>query len=132
MSELRQFARPMMRPAACLHRDEASWLSGKEVEQLSAGQFATKHSLAAFIGPMRVKRTLGDIQPDCDNLRHGRPPQVVINTSTLAHRCRRGASTPSALHAKVLRFDSLAHNAVSKDRVWDKPVIGAHTRARRV
>ena len=41
---------------------------------------------------------LRDIQPDRANLSHGRLPlSGAINTSTLAHRCRRGASTPSVL-----------------------------------
>ena len=50
MAELCQLARPVMRPAACFHSNEASWLSSEEVEQLSAGQFATEQSLTAFIG----------------------------------------------------------------------------------
>lgn len=48
-------------------------------------------------GAVRVKRTLGDIQPDCGNLRRGRLLQVVFNISTMAHRCRRGPPTPSSL-----------------------------------
>jgi hypothetical protein len=39
---------------------------------------------------LRRKDVLGDFQTDYDNFRHGRLPQVVLNTSTLAHRCRRG------------------------------------------
>ena len=47
-----------------------------------------------LIRSVNMKDVLGDIQTDCDNFRHGSLPQVVLNTSTLAHRCRRGASTP--------------------------------------
>jgi hypothetical protein len=43
---------------------------------------------------MNVKDVLGDIQTDYDNFRHGRLPQVVLNTSTLASMPS-GASTPS-------------------------------------
>ncbi|MET3710864.1 hypothetical protein ABIC65_001566 [Sphingomonas trueperi] len=57
----------------------------------------TMMGLAAPVGlAVRMENGLGDIQPDCDSLRHGRLPQWCFNTSTLAHRCRRGASTPSA------------------------------------
>ncbi|MDO9714325.1 recombinase family protein, partial [Paracraurococcus lichenis] len=38
---------------------------------------------------------LRNIEPDRASLSHGRLPWWSLNTSTLAHRCRRGASTPS-------------------------------------
>jgi hypothetical protein len=42
------------------------------------------------------KDILRQIQPDCANLCHGRLPQVVhLNTSTVAHQGRWGASTQS-------------------------------------
>lgn len=44
---------------------------------------------------------LGNIQPDYANFQHGRLPQVVFNTSTVAHRCRRGASAPSLTNQLV-------------------------------
>src|SRR5690606_41562193 len=44
---------------------------------------------------MDLKHILRQIQTDNANLFHGRLLQKVINVSILAHRCRRGASTPS-------------------------------------
>lgn len=44
---------------------------------------------------MCLKDVLGQIQADGANLRHGRLPLVALNTTILADRCRRGASTPS-------------------------------------
>jgi hypothetical protein len=55
-----------------------------------------------------VENLLGDIQTDCGNFRHGRLPEVVFNTSTLAHRCRRGASTPS--HPVIRRGYGTPHH----------------------
>ena len=54
-------------------------------------------AMARRINTVRLKNMLSDIQPDYANFRHGRLPQVVFNTSTLAHRYRRGASTPSPI-----------------------------------
>src|SRR5665213_1807275 len=45
---------------------------------------------------MRLKNRLGQIKADCANFTHGRLLcSGVFNTSTLALRCRQGASTPS-------------------------------------
>jgi hypothetical protein len=44
---------------------------------------------------VNVQDVLGDIQTAYDNFRHGRLPQVGLNTSTLAHRCRRVGIHPS-------------------------------------
>ena len=57
-----------------------------------------------LVRPVHVKNLLRDIQTNRANLRHGRLPQVVLNTSTLAHRCRRGASTPSPKAGTDPRF----------------------------
>ena len=55
------------------------------------------------IDAVRLKNMLGDIQPNDANFQHGRLPQVVINTSTVAQQGRRGASTPSPLADISLR-----------------------------
>jgi hypothetical protein len=89
----------MMRAAARLECHHAGRLTGEKVEQFAPFELATENHRTALISAMRMKNVLGDIQTDCDNLRHGRLPQVVFNTSTLAHRCRQGASTPSAMLA---------------------------------
>src|SRR4051794_10178158 len=52
----------------------------------------------AAIWPMRIaglEYPLRNIEPDRASLAHGRLPWWLLNTTTLAHRCRRGASTPS-------------------------------------
>jgi hypothetical protein len=60
------------------------------------GQF--RHSfrwtfvIAALCMPVDGKRRT--LTSDYDNLRHRPLPQVVLNTSTLAHRCRRGGVHP--------------------------------------
>ena len=87
------FARPVMRATACLKRDNTARLRGEELQQLGAGQPPAEHHLPARIRAVRMKNSLRNIQPDRANLCHGRLLLVVINTSTMAHRCRRGAST---------------------------------------
>lgn len=85
----------MMRATARFERDHAGPVTGKKVEQLGSRQLATENHRTALVSAVRMKNVLGDIQTDCGNFRHGRLPQWCFNTSTLAHRCRRGASTPS-------------------------------------
>src|ERR1700722_9776504 len=69
----------------------------EELEQLTARELAAEHHRALRVRAVHMKNVLGDIQTNCDNLRHGRLPQWCFNNSTLAHRCRRVASTSSAL-----------------------------------
>src|SRR4051794_36415797 len=47
------------------------------------------------IGPVRLEYPLRNIEPYRASLTHGRLPWWLPNTTTLAQRCRRGASTPS-------------------------------------
>ena len=55
----------------------------------------------------------GDIQTDYANLRHGCLPLVVLNTSTLAHRCRRRGVHPiikgSVGQTRVLHYLRHSH-----------------------
>src|SRR5262249_50469621 len=44
---------------------------------------------------MHLEHVLRDVQTDRGNLLHGRLLRWQFDTVTLAHRCRRGASTPS-------------------------------------
>jgi hypothetical protein len=78
------------------------WLRGKLglISQTSKLAEAIRYLLAEqnrarCIGSVGLEDTLRKIQPDCANLSHGRLPQVVFNTSTVAHRGRWGASTSS-------------------------------------
>jgi hypothetical protein len=84
-----------MSTAACFERDHATRLRHEEFQQLPTTDPLAENDVPALIRPMRVENILRDIQTDCGNFRHGRLPQVVLNNSTLAHRCRRGVSTPS-------------------------------------
>jgi ribonuclease D len=47
----------------------------EELEQLATRQLSAEQHGTALVSPMRVKNTLGDIQTDCGNFRHGRLPQ---------------------------------------------------------
>jgi hypothetical protein len=62
----------------------------EEIQKLSSTDPSAEYRSTPLIRSVNVKDVLGDIQTDYDNFRHGRLPQVVLNTSTLAHRCRRG------------------------------------------
>ena len=62
----------------------------EEIQKLSSTDPLAEYRSTPLIRSVNVKDVLGDIQTDYDNFRQGRLPQVVLNTSTLAHRCRRG------------------------------------------
>src|SRR5215469_12369575 len=47
------------------------------------------------IRSMHVEHVFRDVQTDRGSLLHGRLLRWQFDTATLAHRCRRGASTPS-------------------------------------
>src|SRR5215469_8378543 len=49
------------------------------------------------IRSMHLEHMLRDVQTDRANLLHGRLLRWQFDTAILAHRCRRGASTPSPL-----------------------------------
>jgi hypothetical protein len=78
-------------------------LGCEEIQQLSPRDPLAEYRSTPPIHPEH-ENILGDIQTDYDNFRHGRLPQVVLNTSTLAHRCRRGASTPSSIGPPISAF----------------------------
>ena len=96
MTKPADLARPVMSAAAGLHRHGAGRLGCEECEHLVPPQPLAEQDRARGIGTVHLKDMLRQIQTDCANLSHGRLPQVVLtNTSTLAHRGRWGASTPS-------------------------------------
>src|SRR5262252_6918752 len=49
------------------------------------------------IRSMHVEHVFRDVQTDRGSLLHGRLLRWQFDTATLAHRCRRGASTPSPI-----------------------------------
>jgi hypothetical protein len=57
-----------MRPAACLQRNQAAWVSLEEVEQLAARELSAKHRSPSAIRTVRMENVLCDIQPDRGNL----------------------------------------------------------------
>jgi hypothetical protein len=95
MPEVADLTPPVVTAGARLHRNGARRKRRKEWQQLLTAKFLPKQDRSLLIRPMKLERMLSEIQTNCGNLQHGRLPQVVFNTSTLAHRCRRGASTPS-------------------------------------
>jgi hypothetical protein len=95
MAKLGELAGPVMRSTTRLQRYRATRMGCEEIQKLSSTDPLAEYRSTPLIRSVNVKDVLGDVQTDYDNFRHGRLPQVVLNTSTLAHRCRRGASTPS-------------------------------------
>jgi hypothetical protein len=61
-----------MRSAARLQRYGAPGLTYEEIEQLATGQLPAEDHRTALIGAVGMKNVLGDIQTNCDSLRHGR------------------------------------------------------------
>src|SRR5690348_6560717 len=74
----------------------------EEIQKLSSTDPLAEYRSTTLNRSVNLKDVLGDIQTDYDNFRHGRLPQVVLNTSTLAHRCRRGRPP----HHKIASYDS--------------------------
>src|SRR5690606_6065480 len=79
---------------------------------------------------MDLKHILRQIQTDNANLFHGRLLQKVINVSILAHRCRRGASTPSQPATQVeeggdpsgsLRAEARAYFDLATELLKERP-----------
>src|SRR5215471_2928847 len=63
------------------------------------------------IRSMHVEHVFRDVQTDRGSLLHGRLLRWHFDTVTLAHRCRRGASTPSPVTTAVERRRSLLSRA---------------------
>src|SRR6516225_2911019 len=70
------------------------------------------------IRSMHVEHILRDVQTDRGSLLHGRLLRWQFDTATLAHRCRRGASTlvPSAASGKQKSYASQAGPPVGSDQ----------------
>jgi hypothetical protein len=63
-----------MRSGTSLHRYRATWLCGKEREQLLTRDATTERRSARRICPVRMENLLCDIQTDRANFFHGRLP----------------------------------------------------------
>ena len=84
MAQCHQFARPVVRAPAGLQRHRAARLGGEEVQQLRPAQLPAEYAPPARVRTVGMEHVLRDSQTDRGNLRHGRLPQVVLNTATLA------------------------------------------------
>ncbi|MBA7592789.1 hypothetical protein ES708_34983 [subsurface metagenome] len=98
-------ARPVMSTGARLHRDHASRKCREERQHLITPQLLAEHDCATRTGAVNLENRFGQIDSDRANLAHGRLLQWCHNTSTLARRCRQGASTPTLPGTARTRFD---------------------------
>src|SRR6185436_15254507 len=108
--QLAELTRPVMRPGAGLHRHRTGGLGGEECEHLRPHQALAEHHTAGRVRPVRLENPLRNVQSDRVSLPHGRLLKGSVDT-TLARRCRPGASIPSR------RFEKLAaaHVAINAD-----------------
>src|SRR3954451_11051000 len=104
VAQLAELTRPVMRPGAGLHRHRAGRLGGEEFEHLRPHQALAEHHTAGRVCPVRLENPLRNVQSDCVNLSHGRLLKWSIDT-TLARRCRPGASTPSQPRIDLIVLD---------------------------
>src|SRR6185369_3679055 len=95
VAQLAKLPRPVVRPATSLQRHKTGRLPREKLEHLGPHQALAEHHPAGRIGPVRLKYPLRNIKPYRASLAHGRLPWWLLNTTTLAHRCRRGASISS-------------------------------------
>src|SRR5215469_16476770 len=77
------------------------------------------------IRSMHVEHVFRDVQTDRGSLLHGRLLRWQFDTATLAHRCRRGASTPSPSdtdEVSVMRVDWIGADACKRhSRALENP-----------
>src|SRR6516165_12689521 len=95
MTQLSDLARPVVRAGTGFHRNDAPGLRCYETEKLRASDALAEQHMPGSIRSMQVEHVLRDVQTDRGSLLHGRLLRWQFDTATLAHRCRRGASTPS-------------------------------------
>jgi hypothetical protein len=95
MAQLADLPRPMVGSATGLQRHNTRCLSREELEDLGPCQALAEYHPPARIGALGLDYLLRNVEPDRASLSHGRLLWWLLDTSTSAHRCRRGASTPS-------------------------------------
>jgi hypothetical protein len=86
-----------MRTRASLHADQARRQVREEWGDLFTPQLLSKYRFAALINGMQLKHVLRQINADRCNLHLDAPIRFkwLLDTSTLAHRCRYGWGRPS-------------------------------------
>src|SRR5262249_7660261 len=95
MAYLSDLTRPVMRTGTGFHRHDAPGLRCEETEKLRASDALAKEHMPGTVRSMHLEHVFRDVQTDCGSLLHGRLLRWQFATVPLAHRCRRGASTPS-------------------------------------
>src|SRR5215472_7108459 len=71
------------------------------------------------IRSMQVEHVFRDVQTDRGSLLHGRLLRWQFDTVTLAHRCRRGASTPSPKHEPASREGAGRDSRCIERQQWE-------------
>src|SRR5262249_41320967 len=97
MAQLSDLTRPVVRAGTGFHRNDAPRLRCYETEKLRASDALAEQHMPGSIRSMQVEHVFRDVQTDRGSLLHGRLLRWQFDTATLAHRCRRGASTPSPI-----------------------------------
>src|SRR5499425_396615 len=97
MAQLSDLTRPVVRTGTGFHRHDAPGLRGEETEKLRASDPLAKEHMPGTIRSMHLEHVFRDVQTDRGSLLHRRLLRWQFDTVTLAHRCRRGASTPSSM-----------------------------------
>jgi hypothetical protein len=69
---------PEMRTATRFHGDDAGRQLAEKLQHLSAPQLLAQDRTTIAVGPMHLEHILRQIEPDRDNLRHDRPPLLII------------------------------------------------------
>src|SRR6185295_2775051 len=103
VTQLAKLPRPVVRPATSLQRHKTGRLPREKLEHLGPHQALAEHHPAGRIGPGPLEDPRRNIKPYRASLAHGRLPWWLFNTTTLAHRCRRGVSTPSRRPLSILQ-----------------------------
>src|SRR5215469_1103687 len=93
MAQLSDLTRPVVRTGTGFHRHDAPGLRCQKTEKLHASNALAKEHIPGTIRSMHLEHVLRDVQTDRGSLLHGRLLRWQFDTVTLAHRCRRGAST---------------------------------------
>src|SRR5690242_5661912 len=103
MAQLSDLTRPVVRTGTGFQRHDALGLPCEETEKLHASDALAKEHTPGTIRSMHLEHVFPDVQTDRGSLLHGRLLRWQYDTVTLAHRCRRGASTPPPKAVACLR-----------------------------
>ena len=97
MAQLSDLTRPVVRTGTGFHRHDAPGLRCYGTEKLHASDALAKEYMPGTLRSVHLEHVFRDVQTDRGSLLHGRLLWRRFDTATLAHRYRRGASTPSPI-----------------------------------